>query len=166
MKKTFIINGEAVVAEDVTILPEGVSFRIGEKSFVFNGFLQKNGEVSLKKDGKNNRGYVSGKNAKGNHHVILQGLEATVNPLLPGRKASEGGDKRAPHTAPMPGMVQKVFVSVGDAVSVGQKLLVMEAMKLQLNIEAAYAGVVKEIRCNAGGLVADGDLLVIVEETK
>ncbi|MBM3617810.1 MAG: acetyl-CoA carboxylase biotin carboxyl carrier protein subunit [Alphaproteobacteria bacterium] len=163
MKKTFIINGEAVVAEDVAILPEGVSFKIGEKTFSFAGFLQRNGEISLKKDGKNNRGFVSGKNVKGSHHVILQGLEASVNQLLPGRKASEGGDKRAPHTAPMPGMVQKVFVSKGDSVTTGQKLLVMEAMKLQLNIEAAFDGVVKEIRCNSGGLVADGDLLVVVE---
>lgn len=160
MKKTFIINGEAVTVEQFAQGQGEIRFALNGRHYQFNGHVQKDGQVVLQDAARNRRGFVGKKNARGTHPVMLQGLEASVHPLLPGRKQSDAGGKARPHTAPMPGMVQKVLVSVGDQVEAGQKLLVMEAMKLQLAIEAAYAGEVKNLLCQPGGLVADGDLLV------
>jgi len=57
-------------------------------------------------------------------------------------------------TAPMPGQITAILVREGDKVTVGQKLLVMEAMKLENKLPATKDGMVKQI------LVRDGDIVV------
>jgi pyruvate carboxylase len=64
--------------------------------------------------------------------------------------------------APMPGKIFKVAVAVGDRVEVGEVLVVTEAMKMETNVKAATAGVVKEILFPEGAQVDQGDLLVIL----
>ncbi len=54
-------------------------------------------------------------------------------------------------TAPIPGLIKGIFVKVGDKVTVGQKLLIMEAMKMENIIDSQMDGVITEI------LVGDGD---------
>jgi len=66
-------------------------------------------------------------------------------------------------TAPMPGLVRLVRVAVGDRVTRGQPLLVLEAMKMEHSIVAPIDGVVAEI-ATAGRAVADGAQLVRFEE--
>ena len=65
--------------------------------------------------------------------------------------------------APMPGSVVAVHAAVGDAVTEGQPLLVMEAMKMQHTIAAPYAGVVTELDVTVGQQVEAGAVLAIVE---
>lgn len=68
-------------------------------------------------------------------------------------------------TSPMPGKVVSFAVAVGDKVSAGQTLAVIEAMKMEHSISAPSDGVVAEILFAAGDLVADGDeLLRLTEE--
>ena len=65
--------------------------------------------------------------------------------------------------SPMPGMVVTVAVQPGDRVKAGQKLLTIEAMKMQTNLAAERDGVVKAVNVAAGSQVAAGDLLVTLE---
>ncbi|KAG5442329.1 Propionyl-CoA carboxylase alpha chain, mitochondrial [Clonorchis sinensis] len=65
--------------------------------------------------------------------------------------------------APMPGLVRSVSVKVGDRVSDGQELCVLEAMKMQNSLSAGRAGVVKKVNYAAGETVGDGDVLVELE---
>ncbi|MCA9069169.1 MAG: biotin/lipoyl-binding protein, partial [Planctomycetaceae bacterium] len=67
--------------------------------------------------------------------------------------------------ASMPGMVVNVAVQVGDSVVKGQKLLMLEAMKMQTLIAAEVAGEVKEVHVHPGTHVETGDLLVVIEES-
>ncbi|HMS55804.1 MAG TPA: biotin/lipoyl-binding protein [Fimbriimonadaceae bacterium] len=67
--------------------------------------------------------------------------------------------------APMPGLIVDVLVKVGDAVTKGQKLLVLEAMKTQQPFVAPFDGVVSEVGASAGEQVAEGAVLIVVEET-
>ena len=60
----------------------------------------------------------------------------------------------------MPGMVVKVHVEVGDKVSKGQKLLVLEAMKMETTIYAETDGVIERLLVKQGVQVESGDLLV------
>ena len=65
--------------------------------------------------------------------------------------------------APMPGLVRALTVSVGDVVQVGQRLLVLEAMKMENDIQAAHAGTVTAAQVAAGDTVRTGQPLVVIE---
>jgi 3-methylcrotonyl-CoA carboxylase alpha subunit len=66
--------------------------------------------------------------------------------------------------APMPGLVLKVLVRPGDKVRAHQTLIVLEAMKMEHNIEAPYDGTVKTVNCAEGGRVAEGAALIEIEQ--
>lgn len=62
--------------------------------------------------------------------------------------------------APLPGTIIKVDVAVGDAINVGDVLLVMEAMKMENNVLAEKAGTVKAVKVNVGDSVLQDDVLI------
>ena len=64
---------------------------------------------------------------------------------------------------PLPGTVLAVKVNVGDKVAMGQTLVVLEAMKMENNIDADRAGVVKQISVQQGATVMEGDNLIVIE---
>lgn len=64
--------------------------------------------------------------------------------------------------APMPGAIVDVLVSVGDKVTKGQKIVVLEAMKTQLPSVAPFDGVVEQILVKVGDQVAAGQLLAVI----
>ena len=66
--------------------------------------------------------------------------------------------------ASMPGMVVTVTVQPGDTIKTGQKLLSLEAMKMETVINAEVAGTVSEVLVKAGSQVETGDLLVAIEQ--
>lgn len=68
----------------------------------------------------------------------------------------------APVTAPMPGKILKVSVSVGAAVKEGDLVLILEAMKMENEIFSPADGVVKEIRARDGETVNTGDVMMVI----
>ena len=83
---------------------------------------------------------------------------AAAAPVAP-KAASAAGSKI---TSPLPGTVLSINVAVGDNVTAGQTVAVLEAMKMENNIAADKAGVVKEICVNKGASVMEGDALIIL----
>ncbi len=77
---------------------------------------------------------------------------------LPAARVSAGGI-----VAPMPGQIKSILVREGDRVTTGQKLLVMEAMKLENKIAAKSNGIVQKILVRDGDTVNQGQELVIIE---
>ncbi len=69
----------------------------------------------------------------------------------------------APLVAPMPGMIVRIGVSVGDVVQPGQGLVVMEAMKMENELRATSAGTVKAILAEPGTAVEKGAILLELE---
>ena len=67
-----------------------------------------------------------------------------------------------PVVAPMPGNVLKVLVKPGEAVTEGQTLVILEAMKMENEINAPSAGTVKQIVADVGSVVATGDTLILI----
>jgi biotin carboxyl carrier protein len=65
--------------------------------------------------------------------------------------------------APLPGLIQNIFVKVGDQVRAGQHVLTMEAMKMENEIQTSRDGVIKDIRVRIGDSVNEGDTLIILE---
>lgn len=76
--------------------------------------------------------------------------------------APAGGASGQTITAPMPGTIVDIDVNVGDEVAAGQKLLVLEAMKMENEVTAPEAGTVREISVVAGAMVNAGDVLVVL----
>jgi biotin carboxyl carrier protein len=66
--------------------------------------------------------------------------------------------------APLPGVILDVFVREGDVVKIGQKLLMLEAMKMENNIEADQPGKVISIAKKQGDSVMEGDVLIVIGE--
>lgn len=68
--------------------------------------------------------------------------------------------------APMPGLVVKVLVAPGDAVEANQGVLILEAMKMENELRSPRAGVVRQVNAVPGQTVAQGDLLVRIDEAE
>jgi len=64
--------------------------------------------------------------------------------------------------APIPGLILKINVKVGDAVSAGQVVAIMEAMKMENNISSNAAGTVTAIRADEGSQVTTGDVIMVI----
>ena len=65
--------------------------------------------------------------------------------------------------SPLPGIILDVAVKVGDTVKKGQKVMVLEAMKMENVINADRDGVIKEVKVNKGDSVLEGADLLIIE---
>ncbi|REK31209.1 MAG: pyruvate carboxylase [Planctomycetota bacterium] len=96
---------------------------------------------------------------------IPRSVVVTDNALEPETRRTEKADPKNPaHVAAnMPGMVVMLAVQTGDSVRKGQKLLVIEAMKMQTTVVAEQGGKVVDVYAKAGTQVETGDLLMIVE---
>ncbi|MEG1664970.1 MAG: biotin/lipoyl-containing protein [Mucinivorans sp.] len=64
--------------------------------------------------------------------------------------------------SPLPGVVLEVMVREGDEVKVGQHLMLLEAMKMENNIDADRDGKVVAIRAGKGASVLEGDVLITI----
>lgn len=69
----------------------------------------------------------------------------------------------SPVKSPLPGVILNVNVREGDKVSVGQTLMVLEAMKMENNIDSDRAGIVKSVKVTRGDSVLEGDVLITLE---
>ena len=65
-------------------------------------------------------------------------------------------------TTPLPGTILDVFVNVGDKVKAGQTVVLLEAMKMENNIEADVEGTITEVRVRKGDSVLEGDVMVVI----
>ena len=61
------------------------------------------------------------------------------------------------------GTVWKIEVAVGDEVSEGDTVVILESMKMEMPVESEDEGTVKQILCEEGQAVSEGDALVVLE---
>ena len=90
--------------------------------------------------------------------------EAPVAPAAapaPAQPAAPAGAGNA-LKAPLPGTINAINVKVGDKVNVGDIVIVLEAMKMQNNIEAEQAGTVTSILVNQGDSVMEGAVMLTI----
>jgi acetyl-CoA/propionyl-CoA carboxylase biotin carboxyl carrier protein len=93
---------------------------------------------------------------------------ATRGPARPRPKVASGGGAGGAGgsgtvSAPMQGTIVKVLVEVGAKVEPGEAIVVLEAMKMENQINAETSGTIKELRVAAGDSVGTGDVLAIIE---
>jgi biotin carboxyl carrier protein len=64
---------------------------------------------------------------------------------------------------PMPGKITEVRVKVGDSISSGETVVILEAMKMFNELKAGSGGTVKEVNVDVGTMVTPNDLLVLID---
>jgi acetyl-CoA/propionyl-CoA carboxylase biotin carboxyl carrier protein len=98
---------------------------------------------------------------------VPEGGAATPNAKSKPRRAAAGsgaaGGGSGDVTVPMQGTIVKVLVDVGQAVDVGEGIVVLEAMKMENQINAEKAGTVKAIKVAPGDTVGGGDVVAVIE---
>ena len=98
------------------------------------------------------------------HEVRVRDLRELARAAASGRQEARGGDGLV--RASMPGIVTQLLVAGGEAVEIGQPLLILEAMKMENEIAAGTAGLVSAVHVAVGQSVTKGDKLIEVEPAK
>ena len=87
---------------------------------------------------------------------------ATNANSAPTTKPAAAAASGKPVVAPLPGTINEIKVKVGDKVNAGDTVVVLEAMKMQNNIDAETSGTIASINVNKGDAVMEGDTLVTI----
>ncbi|MBP7134844.1 MAG: ATP-grasp domain-containing protein [Sphingomonadaceae bacterium] len=101
---------------------------------------------------------------KGETLLFLNGEAWAFGPPVADHVAGGGGQSDGAILAPMPGRIVSVDVVAGESVAAGQRLLVLEAMKMEQALLAPFDGIVAELSAEAGGQVTEGTVLARIEK--
>ena len=96
---------------------------------------------------------------KSANSAMITPSSATPSPRIAAVAPSSGYSVKCP----LPGTVLSVKVAAGDTIAAGQTLVVLEAMKMENNIDADRGGVVKQVLVQQGATVMEGDVLIVIE---
>ena len=121
-----------------------------------------NGKLNLLIDDQHVTAYVSSDNTK--RWVTVNGQTFVLITSSGARKGGHSHHAAGELTAPMPGQVRAVNFNEGDAVTKGQTLLVLEAMKMEIRVHAPRDGVVKKLFVKQGQTVEREQVLIEIEE--
>ncbi|MDG2029317.1 MAG: acetyl-CoA carboxylase biotin carboxylase subunit [Acidimicrobiales bacterium] len=88
---------------------------------------------------------------------------AAPRPRRSGGGGGGGGAGSGEVAVPMQGTIVKVVVAIGDEVEIGDPIVVLEAMKMENNVNAEKAGTVTEVRVAEGDSVGGGDIVAVIE---
>jgi biotin carboxyl carrier protein len=160
---SFDYNAETIL---VDLMPSGKSYRatIGDETVNVEVLQTEGGKLDLLIDGKRVTAYVSSDNAR--RWVTINGQTFVLTKSSGARTRGHAGQHALGElTAPMPGQVRAVNVSEGEAVTKGQTLLVLEAMKMEIRIHAPQDGIVKKLFVKQGQTVEREQMLIEVEES-
>lgn len=151
--------------QTIDLTPAGSSRRysatMGDKTVDVEIIRTNEGKLELLIDGERVTADVSSDGAK--RWVTINGQTVVLTKASGAKRRGAGHEHTSELAAPMPGQVRGVNVSEGDAVIKGQTLLVLEAMKMEIRIQAPSDGKVKKLYVKHGQTVEREQILVEVE---
>jgi 3-methylcrotonyl-CoA carboxylase alpha subunit len=146
MKKQLMLNNQMVEVEIVSETASFVLFNFDGEEYSINLESSRNGRLVLGSLGKNYPVQSSGDS------YVVSGRELNVALPSQNRKKNKAVNENG-MIAPMPGKILKIFKVVGDKVSLGDPILVMEAMKMEHTIKAAANGTIEKLFYKEGDQV-------------
>jgi acetyl/propionyl-CoA carboxylase alpha subunit len=150
----------------VDLTPAGKSYRVeaGAETVEVQILHTKDGKLDLLIDGKRVTVYVSSDHNR--RWVTVNGRTLVFNKSTGGHRSGGGHHHTAGElTAPMPGKVRAVNVKEGEAVTKGQTLLLLEAMKMEIRVQAPRNGVVRKLSVQQGQMVEREQMLIEIADT-
>ena len=140
-----IVDGQPVEADVVEVAPHTYSILLGGKSHELRVSPLPDGSLKI-------------------HAPQTEFLAQVIDPReWRGRHGAAEVEGRQQIVAPMPGKIVRILVKAGDAVELGQGLIVVEAMKMQNEIRSPKSGAVEKIIAKEGDAVNAGDVLLWVD---
>ena len=94
------------------------------------------------------------------HRLAVDALDARTRAIRDTADAARPNTGPVPLVAPMPGLIVRVLVAVGDVVQAAQPLIAIEAMKMENELRAPAAGTVRAVHATPGSPVEKGAVLV------
>ncbi len=137
----YVVEVKSLTADDALVAINGEEIRVELKSFGLVGQPQVVQPVA------------AASAAPAPQRVV----PSAPQPTTPITQAAGGGETV---NSPLPGLIMDIHVSEGQTVKAGQTLMVMEAMKMENQVQAPHDGTVTRIRVKKGDSVAEGDPLV------
>jgi biotin carboxyl carrier protein len=164
MKLVFDYNSQSF---PVDLTPSGKSYRatIGDRIVDVELIHVEKEKLDLLVNGKRIIAYISSDGVK-RWVTVNSRTFVLTKPAAGARDHGHGGHHAAGElTAPMPGQVRAVNVSEGEAVTKGQTLLVLEAMKMEIRVQARRDGMVRKLLVRQGQTVEREQILIEIEES-
>jgi glutaconyl-CoA/methylmalonyl-CoA decarboxylase subunit gamma len=165
--KLVAVLREQVVPIEVTRTNDEFCLTLNGKTFSVNAIRTTQQSLSLIVEGKS---YEVGLEKKGNQYSVYFYNNTVYLNLYEARKYKATELAKKPVTsgpfsvvAPMPGKIIKITAVENQTVSEGEPLLIMEAMKMQNELKAPRAGVVRQLHVKEGEPVSPQQVLLILE---
>lgn len=155
--------GEEVKTVQVERTGATFSVTVGDQRYTVQAQPDAAGRLLLTIDGNRTTAVVAaGDSADPARYVWVDGKSWTLQRVTAARRRQGGAQPTTTGaiTAPMPGQILELFVTVGATVAQGDPLVVLSAMKMETRIVAPHAGVVAAVGCTVGETVQRGQLLV------
>ena len=143
---------------DISSKGKTFTLTLDDKTIEAEVLHTENGKLDLLIDSEGLTAYVSSDNAK--RWVTVNGQTFVLTKSSGAKRSGHAHHAAGELTAPMPGQVRAVNVSEGDAVTKGQTLLVLEAMKMEIRVQAPFDGVVQSLTVKVGQTVEREQILV------
>ena len=163
MRLTFEHNS---VSFSIDLTPAGKSYlaRMEDKTVEVEILYANDNKLDLLMDGKPVTVYLSSENTR--RWVTVHGQTFVLNRSSGRRRGGHGHHHAAGElTAPMPGQIRALNVGESEAVTKGQTLLVLEAMKMEIRLQAPFDGVVGKLYVEQGQTVEREQILAEIEES-
>ena len=169
MRKYYVQSEDGIIELEFEEQGEHIRIRMEDREMVAD--LRKVSEPSLFSFIIDNQSHEVFVERRGDEFDVLVGGELFrlqvqdewARRLASIRRRNQAAEGELHVPAPMPGIVLRIEVAVGDKVVRGQGLVVLGAMKMENQIKAPREGVVKAVAVEAGQTVEQGRVLVVIE---
>ncbi len=153
-----LLNNEKVEISDFSTKKNVIIFTFKGKKYKFRQIFSPCGQKRLE---YKNKIYTVSQVNKGDMitRIFVDQKTSDIRPFL-----NKQEEKKGSLSSPMPGEITRILVKKGDKVNKGDKLIVIEAMKMEHSIKAVGPGTIKEIHCKEGEKVVQNKNLVTLEE--
>lgn len=134
-------------------------FKINDNSYNVRIVSQEDNTIGLEVNGTSYEVKMATEITKPKTPTLVRA--ASQRPAEPLKVAPSSGKQKI--VSPIPGIVLSIDVKVGDTIKIGDRLLVLEAMKMENNITAEKAGKISAIHVSKGQQVLQSELLIELE---
>ena len=165
MRYTIELSGESHSVDVTAIGPGRYRVQIGDQAPETVEAARSGALIHLLRGGRSHAVELGPASAFLDGHVARCEVVDARTARLRAQQGGLGGGGTVVRS-PMPGRVVKVMVAEGDAVRVGQGVVIVEAMKMENELRAEIDGVVDAVRCSAGDTVESNVELIVLRPTE
>ena len=160
MKYEFSINGE-IYAVDAQRRGDVLLVNVDGETIEMRLISAENNRLTLSQNGKII--HLAGTRNNLQRQIAVNGQTVRYGRHTP--ESTAAADQADSLSSSIPAVVSEILVAVGDSVSAGQKLILLESMKMIIPIQAHSDGTIKKINCAAGDSIQPNIPLIEIEHS-